>query len=66
MTVLKSEQILVDSEKSWEDAAEKAVSRFSKTVRNVRSANVNNLSCVVKDGKITKWRANLQVSFEVE
>jgi flavin-binding protein dodecin len=66
MTVLKSEEILVNSDKSWEDAVESAVQRFSKTVRNVRSANINNLSCTVKDGKVASWRANVQVTFEVE
>ena len=65
-TIIKSEQILADSRKSWEDAVESAVERFSKTIRNVRSAYVNNLSCVVEDGRVTKYRVNLQISFEVE
>ncbi len=66
MAILKSEQIMSDSKKSWDDAVEKAVTRFSKTVRNVRSANVNNFSCVVEEGEIKRWRVNLQISFEVE
>lgn len=65
-TILKSEQILADSGKSWDDAVKNAIGRFAKTVRNVRSANVNNLSCVVEDGKVKEWRANIQVTFEVE
>lgn len=66
MTIIKSEQILADSAKSWEDAVSTAVARFSKTVRGVRSANVNNLACVVDGGKVTAWRVNVQVQFEVE
>jgi dodecin len=66
MAIMKSEQIMADSKKSFEDAISKAVERFSKTVRNVRSANVNNMSCVVEDGKIAKYRVNLQITFEVE
>jgi len=66
MSILKSEQILADSTKSWEDAASNAVARFSKTVRNVKSANVNNLGTVVKGGKIVAWRVNLQITFEVD
>lgn len=66
MSILKSEQILADSTKSWEDAASNAVARFSKTVRNVKSANVNNLGTVVKNGRITAWRVNLQITFEVD
>ena len=66
MTILKSEQILADSTKSFEDAVENAVARFSKTVRNVRSANINNQSVVIENGKIASYRVNLQMTFEVE
>lgn len=66
MTVLKSEQILADSTKSFEDAIKTAVARFSKTVRNLRSANVNNQQAVVENGKIVSYRVNLQMTFEIE
>lgn len=52
MAIMKSEQILSDSPKSFEDAIQTAVARFSKTVRGLRSANVNNLSTVIENGKI--------------
>jgi flavin-binding protein dodecin len=66
MAIMKSEQILSDSTKSFEDAIQTAVTRFSRTVRGVKSANVNNMSAVVEDGKIVSYRVNLQVTFEVE
>ncbi len=66
MAVMKSEQILTESPKSFEDAIQAAVSRFSKTVRGLRSANVNNLSTVIENGKITSYRVNLQITFAVE
>jgi hypothetical protein len=66
MTILKSEQILADSSESWQDAVESAVKRFSRTVRHVRSAYVNELSTVVEGGRVARWRANLQVTFEVD
>tara|TARA_X000001316_G_C911727_1_gene26894 strand:+ start:578 stop:808 length:231 start_codon:yes stop_codon:yes gene_type:complete len=66
MAIMKSEQVLAESTKSFEDAIEKAVARFSKTVRGLASANVNNMSTVIKDGKIKKYRVNLQLTFEVE
>lgn len=66
MTILKSEQVLSDSDTSWEDAVSNAVARFSRTVRNVRSVYVNDLSAVVERGKVAAWRANLQVTFEVD
>lgn len=66
MAIMKSEQVLAESTKSFEDAIETAVARFSKTVRGLASANVNNMSTVIKDGKIKKYRVNLQLTFEVE
>lgn len=66
MAIMKSEQILSESPKSFEDAIQTAVARFSNTVRGLRSANVNNLSTVIENGKITSYRVNLQITFEVE
>lgn len=66
MAIMKSEQILAESTKSFEDAISVAVARFAKTVRGLASANVNNMSTTIKNGKIEKYRVNLQMTFEVE
>jgi dodecin len=66
MTVMKSEQILAESPNSFEDAIQTAVKRFSRTVRGLRSANVNNMSTVIENGKVAAYRVNLQITFEVE
>ena len=66
MTILKSEQILSESSKSWQDAAETAIKRFAKTMRNARSAYINDLSAVIEDGKVKAYRVNLQVTFQVD
>ena len=66
MTIMKSSQILSDSSKSFEHAMSNAVDRFSKTVNHVRSASVNHLSVTVKDGKVDKYRVNMQITFEVK
>ncbi len=66
MAIMKSVQIMSESTKSFEDAIEVAVDRMSNSVNHVRSANVNNQSVVVKGGKITNYRVNLQITFEVK
>ena len=66
MAIMKSVQIMSESTKSFEDAIDEAVARMSDSVNHVRSANVNNQSVVVKDGKVTHYRVNLQVTFEVK
>lgn len=64
--VLKVIEILASSPKSWEDAAANAVKEASKSVRGIRSVNINNQSAIVADGKITEFRINCKISFEIE
>jgi flavin-binding protein dodecin len=64
MALIKIIELLAESNKSWEDAAEKAVATASKTIHNIRSVWVKNLNAEVKDGKIISWRLNCKISFE--
>lgn len=66
MAVMKSVQIMSESQKSFDDAIENAVERMSKSVDDVRSANVNNMSVTVKNGKVDNYRVNLNITFEVK
>ena len=50
---------------SFEDAIENAVQRTSKTVKNIRSAYVNEMTTSIKDNKIDKYRVNVKITFEV-
>lgn len=64
--VLKVIEVLSESSKSFEDAIEKGVKSTSKSVRNVRSAYVNEMSTTVEDGKVGKFRVNLKITFAVD
>lgn len=64
--VLKVIEVLSSSTKSWEDAAQNAVEEASKSVRGIRSVNVQNMNAVVDGGKIKEYRVNCKISFEVE
>ncbi|PJR03754.1 dodecin family protein [Avrilella dinanensis] len=66
MGVLKVIEVLSSSEKSWEDATQKAVEKASKTVKNIRSAYVQDQSAQVKDNKVVEYRVNLKLTFEIE
>lgn len=66
MAVLKVIELLAESDKGWEDAAANALKEASKSLKNIRSVNITNQSCVVEDGKIARYRINCKVSFEVE
>lgn len=66
MAVLKVVEILANSEKSWEDAARKAVKHASKTVKNIKSVYVNEQYANVKNEDIVDFRVNLKITFEVD
>lgn len=65
MPILKVIEIMASSEKSWEDATALAVKTASKTVKEIRSVNVQDMSAVVKNNKITEFRVNTKITFEV-
>lgn len=65
MTVLKVIELLAESEKSWEDATARGVAKAGESLKNIRSAYVNEQSVTVKNGKMDKYRVNLKVTFEV-
>jgi flavin-binding protein dodecin len=66
MAILKVIEILSTSKTSWEDAAANAVKEAGKTVRGIRSVNIQNQSAVVEKGRITEYRVNCKITFAIE
>ncbi|EAP87306.1 MULTISPECIES: dodecin family protein [Croceibacter] len=66
MSVLKVIEVLANSDKSWEDAARKAVKHAGKSVKNIRSVYINEQNAVVKGDEITEFRVNAKITFEVD
>ncbi len=54
------------STESWEKAATAAVTRASKTLRNLRIAEVLELDIQLEKGKVRLYRAKVKVSFKYE
>lgn len=65
MAVLKVIEIMASSEKSWEDATATAVKTAAKTVKEIRSVYIQDMSAVVNKNKITEFRVNCKITFEV-
>ena len=63
MTMLKVIEVLAQSEKSWEDAANNALLQAKETVRGIRSIYIKNMEAVVEDGRISEYRINAKISF---
>jgi flavin-binding protein dodecin len=66
MSVLKVIELLASSTISWEDATQKAITKASTSLKNVKSVYVKNQSAAVSDGKISEYRATVKVTFELE
>jgi flavin-binding protein dodecin len=66
MSMLKVIEVLAESDKSWEDAAQQAVTKAGKTVHNVKSIYVENFEATVENGKLAKYRINGKISFVLE
>ena len=64
--VVKVIELMSQSPKSWEDAAQGAVKEASKTLRNVRSIYIKEFTAEVDDGKVTNYRINAKVTFDLE
>jgi len=63
-SIYKVIEIIGGSEKSWEDAAKKAVEMAAKSLKEVRVAEVKELDMRVEEGKVVEYRVKLRVSFK--
>jgi len=66
MSVVKVIELIAESSKSWEDAAQEAINEAAKTVRNIKTAYVKDMQAIVENNKIARYRVNVQVTFMVE
>ncbi len=66
MSVIKVIEIMSQSKKGWEEATAKGVKKASETIKNIRSAYVQDQSVVVEKGEIVAYRVTLKVTFEVK
>lgn len=66
MATLKVIELLANSSKSWEDAAQQAVLEASKTLHNIKSVYIKEHSALVEKNKIVEYRVTIKLSFEIE
>jgi flavin-binding protein dodecin len=66
MSIARITEISSTSTKSFEDAIQSAVTRATKTLRNVRGAWVKEQQIKIDDGKIVEYQANLMITFVLE
>jgi len=64
--VVKVIELMSQWPESWEDAAQGAVKEASKTLRNIRSIYIKEFTAEVDVGKITNYRINAKITFDLE
>ena len=64
--IIKVIELLSESPKSWEDATQNVVTEASKTLRSIRSVYVKEFTAAVENDKVTSYRINAKITFEME
>jgi flavin-binding protein dodecin len=64
--VYRVTEVIGTSTVSWEDAAKNAVTAASKSLRDLRIAEIGKLDMKVEGGKVVAYRARVSLSFKYE
>jgi flavin-binding protein dodecin len=65
-SIYRVTEVIGTSTDSWEKAAKNAVETASKTLRDLRVGEVVKLDVVIEKGKVTAYRARVNISFKYE
>ena len=57
-------ELVGTSDKSWEDAARHAVETAGASLKDLRIAEVTKMDLTIENGKVTAFRARINVSFK--
>ncbi|WP_296764873.1 dodecin family protein [Sediminimonas sp.] len=63
MSMLKVVEVLAESDKSFEDATQRAVTQASESVRNIKSIYIKDMNAAVENNRIVSYRVNAKISF---
>jgi flavin-binding protein dodecin len=67
MSIARFTEIKVSSTKSFDDAIKNGIARVYKTIKNVKSAWIENQEVFIDDeGKISEYRVQMKVTFILE
>lgn len=64
--IVKVLEVIAESDKSFDDAAQQAVREAGQSVRSMKSIWIDNFSGVIEGDRIVQFRVNAKISFVVE
>jgi flavin-binding protein dodecin len=65
-SIYKVIELIGTSAKSWEEAAKNAVETASKSLRDLRVAEITKLDLKIEEGKVVAYRARVSLSFKYQ
>jgi flavin-binding protein dodecin len=65
-SIYRVTEVIGTSTESWEDAARHAVETAAETLRDLRVGEVVKLDVTIEDGRVTQYRARVNISFKYE
>lgn len=65
MSVIKVNEVIATSEKSFDDATKNALKEAAKSVKNIKSIYVKEMTANVENNEITTYGVNAKVSFTI-
>ena len=65
-SIYKIVELVGTSDTSWEEAAKTAVETAGESLRDLRIAEITKLDMVITNGKVTAYRARIDISFKYQ
>jgi dodecin len=65
-SIYRVTEVIGTSATSWEDAAKNAVETAARTLRDLRVGEIVRLDVTIEDGRVTSYRARVNISFKYE
>jgi dodecin len=65
-SIYRVTEVIGTSTESWEDAARHAVETAAVTLRDLRVGEVVKLDVTIENGRVTQYRARVNISFKYE
>ncbi len=65
-SIAKVIEVIAESDQSFDAAVNSALAEASKTVSNIKSIWIDNMSAVVENNQIVEYRVNCKITFLIE
>ena len=65
-SIYRVTEVIGTSETSWEDAAKNAVETAARSLRDLRIGEIVRLDVTIEDGRVSQYRARVNISFKYE